>query len=159
MDVIDKAQLVALTREAQGNERKRKNLNLHDGASDLMQRMLNAFEPETYVRPHKHINPDKREVFVILTGKLLVLFFNDEGEIIKHVILNREQGVYGVEIEPNEWHTATGLSEGTVVYEIKDGPYIQAEDKNFAEWAPSEGSEEASQCVKNWLNQLGISLL
>ncbi len=158
MKVIDDTQLLELTSKAQVSERKRQNYNLHDGDHDLVQRMLNAFEPLTYVHPHKHVNPDKREAFIILKGRLLVIFFNEEGEIVKHVILDKETGQFALEIEPNEWHSATGLEEGTVVYEVKDGPYIQSEDKMFAKWAPSEGSKDADKYLRNCLSQLDINI-
>ncbi|MGQ1787688.1 WbuC family cupin fold metalloprotein [Saccharicrinis sp. GN24d3] len=158
MKLINAEHLETLTEQAQNSERKRKNYNFHDRDGDLVQRMLNAFEPNTYVRPHRHVNPDKREVFLILTGRLLVIFFNDEGEITDHAILDRETGQYGVEISSSEWHSTTGLEEGTVVYEIKDGPYYQSEDKNFAPWSPPEGSTEAHTYLKACLTYLNISV-
>ncbi len=157
MKFIERDQLDQLTSEAQQNSRKRKNFNFHFGDQDPVQRMLNAFEPKTYVRPHTHVNPDKREVFIILRGRLLVIFFNEKGNITKHVVLDNENGTYGVEIAPGEWHTATGLEKGTVVYEIKDGPYFQSEDKNFASWAPEEGAVGTETLVQSWLDQLGFS--
>ncbi len=156
MELIDKDVLSSLTHEAQQSERKRKNKNYHLGEQDPVQRMLNAFEPGTYVQPHTHENPDKREVFIILTGRLLVMFFNDAGDIINHVILDRELGQFAVEIKPCEWHTATGLEKGTVVYEIKDGPYNIMDDKNFADWSPKEGSSEAQKQLQSWLQELGV---
>ncbi len=156
MKEINDHLLSGLSDIAQGNSRKRKNYNFHQSDSDPVQRMLNAFEPGTYVQPHTHLSPDKREVFIILTGTLLVIFFDEKGSILKHVILNRESGVYGVEIVPGEWHTATSLEKGTVVYEIKDGPYVQIDDKNFAEWAPEENDENCTLHLKNWLEQLNI---
>jgi len=156
MDIIDKYELESLTREAQNSVRKRKNKNFHFGDEDPIQRMLNAFEPETYVRPHTHINTDKREVFIILNGRLLVIFFNEDGEIIKHIILDREEGIYALEIKPGEWHTATGLEKGTVVYEIKDGPYNVSDDKNFAKWAPEENTDEAQSQLQVWLKELNL---
>jgi cupin fold WbuC family metalloprotein len=159
MKKIDILHIKALTIQARANERKRKNMNYHVSDEDLIQRMLNAFEPGTYVHPHTHQNPDKREVFIILTGRLLVIFFDDEGNIIRHVILDRESGIFGVEIAPGEWHTATGLEEGTVVYEIKDGPYNAGDDKNFASWAPNEGESEASLQLNLWLKELGVEIM
>ncbi|WP_075589943.1 WbuC family cupin fold metalloprotein [Labilibacter marinus] len=156
MKLIELEKLDELTSDAQKNDRKRKNFNFHDVDDDPVQRMLNAFEPGTYVHPHTHTNPDKREVFIVLRGRLLVLFFNDKGEISRHVILDAEKGVFGVEIAAGDWHTATGLEKGTVVYEIKDGPYIQVEDKNFAKWAPKEGSEEAPLIIERWLKELNL---
>lgn len=156
MKLINSQEVTQLTKMAQKNKRKRKNLNFHLSDSDPVQRMLNAFEPNTYVQPHTHINPDKREVFLILEGKLLVIFFNYNGDVINHVILDRETGVYGVEILPGEWHSATGLVEGTVVYEIKDGPYDVKDDKNFASWAPNENTHDAEIMLKKWLAELGL---
>ncbi len=158
MEIIDKTILQSLTTEAQDNDRKRKNKNYHTNVKDPIQRMLNAFEPGTYVRPHIHKNPDKREVFIVLTGTLLVIFFNDEGVIIDHVILNREKGLFAVEIKPGEWHTVTGLENGTVVYEIKDGPYNVSDDKNFASWSPEEGTNASEIQLDKWLCDLGISI-
>lgn len=156
MKPINSQVITQLTKEAQECKRKRKSLNFHLSENDPVQRMLNAFEPDTYVQPHTHVNPDKREVFLILEGQLLVIFFNNEGDMINHVILDRETGMYGVEILPGEWHTATGLLEGTVVYEIKDGPYDVMDDKNFASWAPNENTPEAEEVLKKWLKELGL---
>ncbi len=111
-----------------------------------------------YVCPHTHLNPDKREVFIILKGKLLVIFFSEDGVIIDHVILDSASETYAVEIKPGEWHTATGLEEGTVVYEIKDGPYNVLDDKNFAVWAPKEGSVDAQNQLCEWMKELHIKI-
>ncbi len=157
MKIIDKVKLDKLTTQARNNDRKRQNYNCHDGDGDTLQRMINAFEPNTYVRPHRHKNPDKREVFVILRGRLLVMFFKDDGQITEHVILDSAKGQYAVEIAANEWHSATGLEPGTVVYEIKDGPYIQAMDKTFAPWAPAEDAAEAGGYLHTCLQELGIT--
>ncbi len=158
MRKIELIQINLLSKEAKSSKRNRKNFNFHNDESDLIQRMLNAFGLKTYVQPHVHIKPDKREVFLILTGRLLVIFFDDKGIIIDHVILDREAGVFGVEIAPGEWHSATGLTEGTVAYEIKDGPYDPADDKNFAPWAPPENDPEAVNYMERWLAKLEISI-
>ena len=156
MRLIDEEKLNGMTALAESSGRMRKNFNYHDGDNDLLQRMLNAFEPNTYVRPHAHVNPGKREVFIVLRGRLLVVFFDRHGKITKHIILDRDEGNYAVEIAPGEWHSATGLEKGTVVYEIKDGPYVQAEDKNFAAWSPEEGTEDARKILKKWLDELAL---
>ena len=59
MIIIDSKTLEDLSQKAKESKRKRINLNFHIGDSDLLQRFLNAMEPSTYVRPHKHENPDK----------------------------------------------------------------------------------------------------
>lgn len=150
MKLIDQKLLNRLSEQADSSERKRQNLNYHFGDSDVLQRMLNAFEPGTYVRPHKHEDPPKREVFILLRGRLLMLFFDDKGAVIHRQMLDQKAGKFAVEIAPGEWHMAISLERGTVVYEVKDGPYDPANDKQFASWAPEEGAPDANV----WLEKL-----
>jgi cupin fold WbuC family metalloprotein len=144
MKLIDKQLLDELSEKARNSERKRRNLNYHFGDDDLLQRMLNAFEPGTYVRPHKHKNPPKREVFILIRGRLLMLFFNDAGDVTRREMLDQKAGKFAVEIDPGEWHMAVSLEKETVVYEVKDGPYDPFNDKEFAPWAPEEGALDAN---------------
>ncbi len=138
---IDSGLLDAVSAQAKASERLRMNHNFHTDFADPINRMLNALEPDTYCRPHKHEDPDKREVFLVLRGKLAVLFFNDTGEVTEVVKLDATAGSYGVEIPPGVWHTLVCLEPNSVAYEVKDGPYLQPLDKNFAPWAPAEGEE------------------
>jgi cupin fold WbuC family metalloprotein len=155
MEIIDKELLDKITAKAVSVPRKRKNYNFHQLPSDPMNRMLNAFEPATYVRPHKHENPDKREVFILLQGRLAMMCFDNIGNVTDSVILDHATGNFGVEIPPGEWHTVVSLQTGTVVYELKDGPYNPDDDKYFAPWAPQEESDEAQQYLEKLLLMLG----
>ena len=56
----------------------------------------------------------------------------------------------GCEIEPRTWHTVVSLEPGSIVYEVKQGPYDPETDKEFASWAPAEGEER----VKEYLEKL-----
>ena len=150
-DFVEKLSVIAKQKE-----RKRTNHNFHSEGTDPLQRMLNALEPDSYVQPHKHENPDKREVFIILTGKLAVLEFNDNGEISGFVILSTETGNYAVEIPERTWHTIIALEPGTVVYEVKDGPYDPLIDKNFAKWAPEEGSAHVTEYMNSLVKKLEL---
>ncbi|MEA3445992.1 MAG: WbuC family cupin fold metalloprotein [Bacteroidota bacterium] len=148
--IVNKQALSGLSNEAAKSTRLRKNLNFHEFAEDTLQRMLNAFEPDTYICPHKHENPDKRELFILLKGKILIVIFDDSGAVSDSVLLDREKGNYAVEIAPRTWHTVISLEKGSVAFEIKDGPYNNETDKIFAPWAPSENSPEAGK----YLNKL-----
>jgi len=148
MIVIDEKVLNELSARAKASSRQRMNLNYHCGDSDVLQRMLNAMEPPTYVRPHKHENPDKREVFVILKGRFAVIIFDDNGQIEACNFLDRDKGNYAIEIPPKKWHMIISLEENSVYYELKDGPYNVLNDKQFAEWAPEEGSENAIEYLE-----------
>lgn len=150
MILIDTAMLDGLSKQATIAARQRQGSNFHATLNDPLQRMLNAFEPGTYVRPHRHMEMQKREVFVILRGRLLVILFDDNGGETQRIVLDANQGNHAIEIAPDEWHMATALEPGTVVYEIKDGPYDVATDKQFAPWAPDENDPTA----REWLNRL-----
>jgi len=151
--IVSPELLDELSQKAMNSSRKRLNHNFHDDLADPINRMLNAFEPGTYIQPHKHENPDKREVFIVLRGSLVVVFFDNLGIPTDFVLLDRDKGNYAVEIPVGVWHSLFSLESGSVVYEVKDGPYLPISDKNFASWAPKEGHPECAEYLKNLISQ------
>jgi cupin fold WbuC family metalloprotein len=154
---IDQLLTDKITAEAVVSNRKRKNNNFHRFPEDTLQRLINAMEPGTYIHPHKHENPDKREAFLVLKGTLLVVEFDEQGNIIDHILLNRDLGNFGTEISERTYHTIISLEGGSVAYEVKDGPYDPADDKYFAPWAPTENSPECAAYINSILAKLNIS--
>ena len=155
---IDQTLAKTTSVRAAASPRRRKNFNFHREPSDTLQRLLNAIEPFSYIQPHKHEDPDKREVFFILTGRMLVVEYNDAGEITDHVILDQNTGNYAVEIPERTWHSIISLEPGSVSYEFKDGPYNPIDDKNFASWAPKEGDPDTRTFILDILNKLNIKI-
>lgn len=153
---IDKNLLDPVSSEARSLPRRRKNYNFHREYSDTLQRLLNAMEPMSYIQPHKHEDPDKREAFIALRGRILVVEFDEKGNIAGHIILDPLNGVYGAEIPERTFHTIVSLESGSVAYELKDGPYSPIDDKNFASWAPAEGSPDAVSYLRDLLRKLDI---
>jgi len=145
LKIISNKLLSELSQKAALLPRKRLNLNFHEELTDPINRMLNAFEPGTYIQPHKHENPDKREVFIILKGALVVVIYDESGNPTDFALLDSKKGTYALEIPPGVWHSVISLESGTVVYEIKDGPYLPISDKNFASWAPKEGDPNCDE--------------
>jgi cupin fold WbuC family metalloprotein len=143
MTKIDSTFISGMITEAKNSARKRKNHNFHKVPEDTLQRMLHAMEPDTYIQPHKHENPDKREAFIILKGTVAVVQFDEEGNVQDHIIMNHGTGNFGVDIQPGTWHTLICLETESVVYEVKDGPYNPSDDKQFAGWAPEERDPDA----------------
>ncbi len=154
MKKIDRNILNETSDKAKLSERKRMNLNFHPQLDDGLQRMLNAVDLGTYIQPHKHENPDKVEVFLVLRGRIAVVEFDDFGNITDYTILDYNKENYGAEIAPRTWHTIISLENGSVAYEIKNGPYNQAVDKDFASWAPKEGDSNTDEFIKKILSQL-----
>jgi cupin fold WbuC family metalloprotein len=156
MIIIDNKLLDVVSAQAKVSPRRRKNYNFHKDYSDTLQRLLNAMEPLSYVQPHKHEDPDKREVFFALRGRIALIEFDDLGNITGHTLLDPLNGIFGAEIPERTFHTIIPLDPETVAYEVKDGPYRMIDDKNFASWAPKEGSAEATDYLKGILKKLGI---
>jgi cupin fold WbuC family metalloprotein len=155
---IDDALVSEVSSRAAASARRRMNHNFHPKASDRLQRMLNAMEPGTYIQPHKHENPDKTEAFFCLRGRLLVVEYDDDGNIVDHIILDSRTANYGCELPPRTWHSIISLEAGSVAYEVKDGPWDPADDKHFAPWAPKEGDADTGAFIQFIVNSLGISV-
>ena len=156
MKIINNQLLTAVSAQAKVSPRKRQNYNFHETLDAVVQRMLNALEPGTYVCPHKHESPDKIEAFIILTGKALVAEFDDTGNITTFSIIESGSDVYGVEIQPRTWHCIVPLVPGTMVYEAKEGPFSPLTDKNFAPWAPKEGTPGCDEYTRELLKKCGL---
>ena len=151
INTVSSADLAALVVEAQNAPRKRMNLNLHPALTDPVQRLLNAFEPGTYVRPHRHSDPGKWEFFAILHGRALVLAFDAAGIVQERHELAPAGAVQVIEIAAGTWHTLAALESGTLLLEVKPGPYTPAGPQDFAPWAPAEDSSEAV-ALERWLH-------
>jgi len=156
MEKINTQLLKSLNQTAGASPRKRINHNFHEGPGDPLQRMLNAMQPGTYLQPHKHENPDKREVFIALTGRFVVIQFYDDGSIADHMILDPAMKEVGAEVGARTYHTIISLAPDSVIYELKDGPYDPADDKHFADWAPAEGDPGCNAYLLHLLDLLNI---
>lgn len=109
-----------LIAEAKASPRLRKNYNLHASTSDSVQRMFNAMEPGTIVPIHRHKSVN--ETMILLRGKMKVIEY-DENYSPTSTILDINSGNIGVHIKSCVWHTVEVLEKGTVVFEVKEGPY------------------------------------
>ena len=135
-DFIDTSRLAALCEAARLSPRGRSHLLLHAGHHDQVQRLLIALEPATYVRAHKH--SVQWEMLVLLRGQVDILLLSDEGTLSRRVTLNSAAPV--IQIPMLQCHSAISLESGSVVIEVKPGPYRANE---FLSWAPEEGSDAA----------------
>ena len=51
----------------------------------------------------------------------------------------------GVEIPSNTWRTVLAHESGSVLLEVKKGPFNPSAAKDLAPWAPAEGSASANK--------------
>ena len=156
MKKIDKNLIAELAEKAGNSPRQRINFNFHKVPSDPLQRLLNVMQPGTYLQPHKHENPDKREVFLALTGRFLAVEFDEQGNIADSMILDPLNGNFAAEVPARTYHSIICLEPDSAIYELKDGPYDPADDKNFAKWAPKEGDQGCVAYMNKILHLCGI---
>ncbi|MCX7633465.1 MAG: WbuC family cupin fold metalloprotein [Turneriella sp.] len=133
--------LDALTVRAKSSPRLRTNHNFHKTYEENPNRFLNVMARGTYFTPHRHSDPPKSETFLVLRGRIIFLTFQEDGEIATANRLG-EDADYGIDIAPGVWHTILVETETAVCFEIKPGPYVPANDKDFAPWAPREGEKD-----------------
>jgi cupin fold WbuC family metalloprotein len=141
--IIDQQLLDLLSSQAQENPRLRKNYNLHPSDDSCCHRLLNAIEPGSYIRPHRHMDPAKDESFIILRGMLGIITFDESGAITEKIVLTAGNESLAANIPHGVFHAAVSLAIGTVFFEAKAGPYMPLTEAEQASWAPEEGTPAA----------------
>ena len=120
--IIDKAILDDLSAKAKASPRLRLSMDLRNSASDSSQRMLNAIEPGSPLPIHRHRKSS--ETAVCLRGRLVEEFYDELDRICTEAIELRPDGpVVALNNPIGQWHTVRALESGTVIMEVKDGPY------------------------------------
>ena len=138
--LVDTALLDRKSEDAAKSKRKREIHTFHLDNEDNLQRMLNAVQPGSYIRPHRHLEPPKAETIVILRGSLGYVPFDEQGNPVdrQFILLDAGRGAFAVDSRAGLWHTFFALEENTVLFEVKPGPYNPNTAKDFAHWAPEE---------------------
>jgi len=148
MKRIDKNLLTTLSTQAATAPRLRAHHNLHPHLDDPIQRLCIAMETGTYVRPHRHMQPETWEILLILSGAVALLIFNDSGRVLERIEMAAGGEVTAVEIPANTWRAVASLKAGTVVFEVKRGPYAPITEANYAPWSPADGVQAES--LESW---------
>ena len=137
--------LDALSARAAESPRRRTNLNFHDTPEHPANRMLNAMEPDSYVRPHRHAGALKDETFVVVKGAFGVVLFDENGNVSHTAVLRAGGDLIGAHLPAGVFHSIVSLEPASVFFEVKAGPYDPAAAKDWAPWAPEEGAAEAAK--------------
>lgn len=148
MKVVTRELLARVTAEALQSPRLRKNHNIHPSDESRCHRLLNAIEPASYIRPHRHLDPEKNEAFILMSGSLGIILFADNGAVTETVLLSRTNGNLAADIPHGLYHTALSLETGTIFYEAKAGPYLPLTEDEKASWAPEEGDPAAQKFLE-----------
>lgn len=142
----------SIAEQARSSPRQRKNHNFHEH-DDRVQRFLNVLQPGTYVRPHRHVRPvdaDGFEFFLVLQGAIGILILNESGSVIHTEKISATGTTRGVELGEGMFHTLIALEPDTVMFELKEGPYVPIDDKDFLPQFPLENTPDAKQWIQTW---------
>ncbi|MBD1822277.1 WbuC family cupin fold metalloprotein [Cyanobacteria bacterium FACHB-DQ100] len=142
----------SIAEQARSSPRQRKNHNFHEH-HDRVQRFLNVLQPGTYVRPHRHVRPadaDGFEFFLVLQGAIGILILNESGSVIHTEKISATGTTRGVELGEGMFHTLIALEPDTVMFELKEGPYVPMDDKDFLPQFPLENTPDAKQWIQTW---------
>ena len=142
IQVVDAVAIAELLGKAASSERKRTHLLLHGGHHDPVQRMVIALEPGTYLRPHRH--SEQWEILALLRGACDLLKFDAQGQVTGRIAMSDRSPV--VQIAIGTWHGLYIRDRGTMLLEVKPGPYRPNE---FADWAPPEGDAAVAQYLQS----------
>lgn len=132
--LVDQTVLDALTARAKESPRLRMNLDLRNSPADGSQRMLNAIEPGTVLPIHRH--PTTSETVVCLRGHFQEYFYDADGRLTETIDL-RPGGIL-LNIPAGQWHNLESFESGTVLLEVKDGPYAPIGPEDILEISPSK---------------------
>jgi cupin fold WbuC family metalloprotein len=146
--VLSNEALQSTVEASRHGPRRRMIQPFHRSEDDTLHRMFNAVQPDSYIRPHRHLKPPKAEAWIVLRGKVVFFTFEEDGVIRDCIELRASGPAFGVDLVPGVFHTLLAMEPATVVYEVKPGPYSASTDKAFARFAPAEGTTEASQYLE-----------
>ena len=127
--IIDQKLKDELSALAKANPRKRMNKDLRTSSNDQSQRMLNALEPDTIIPIHRHIK--STETLVILRGKIVERYYNDNREVIEEISMSPNGDIPMISIPVGQWHDLICQESGTVIYESKDGAFEPISDNDI----------------------------
>ena len=127
---ITQAILDELTAQAKASPRLRMNRDLRNSEADQSQRMLNAIEPGSPLPIHRHQKTS--ETVVCLRGKLMWEFFDElERRCTERIELSPNGPMVALNVPIGQWHTVHALESGSVILEVKDGPYEPISDADI----------------------------
>lgn len=127
--LIDEKLLNSVTEKALTSPRLRMNHNFHEKLDAPAQRLLNALEPGTVLPVHRHQHTD--ETYIVLRGFITVIFYNENNLPVEEFEVSPQKGVYGIHIPAGQWHTLEVMETGTVIFEVKDGPYTPLKEEDM----------------------------
>lgn len=156
---VDGADIEFLKMKASESANGRARICVHQSNGDGVHQMIIALHHSTYVPPHRH--PKKAESFHVIDGRVVIVFFEDDGATRQVVDLEAPgaERPFMHRVSEPLFHTVIPISEIVVFQEITDGPFDPTQVE-FAPWAPDASDQNAvakfkSRLLTNRLSDAG----
>jgi cupin fold WbuC family metalloprotein len=140
---LDRRLFEQLSEQAAQSPRLRQHHNLHE-MSEPCHRLAVGLQPGTYIAPHRHLSADKAESLLVLQGRLGLLLFDGDGNLVQTRELSAGGDCVGVDVPPGVFHALVVLEADSILFECKAGPYRPLGEGEQALWAPREGDAEVA---------------
>ena len=131
--------------------KKKSRICCHIDIKDKTHEMIIVLMKDSYVRPHIHPS-NKSESYMVISGKMSVLIFDNHGKIKKIINLgNCSSGKnFYYRTSKGYWHMPLATSKYCVYHETYSGPFVKNKDVKYASWAPDESDLfKAQSYIKN----------
>ena len=150
MKVFSSQFFKVLLSAASKSHRLRAHANVHHSYTDQCQKLFNAIQANSYIRPHRHSLDPKEECLIAIKGLFGLIMFTDKGIIESITLFGSEKYseklsiAAGLEFPAGVWHTVISLEDYSILFEVKSGPFDPSLAKEMAPWAPEEGTQYAN---------------
>ena len=118
---------------------------MRENKDKLLHQMVICHKKGAIIRPH--VNTTGPKSYVLISGSMIVVFFDDFGNIIKHLRMSSTNSNKIVYWDLPFFHTILVKSNSVCFLETTLGPHIETK---YASWAPSSLVE-----LKKWSSELG----
>ena len=130
------------------NSQRRRSPKIIHKKGDYINKVFNFILSSSYMQPHLHPGIEKIEKMYLLRGSFALIIFDEKGEIIESIILEKGKKEI-VSVPAFTWHTYVMLTDQVIVYEEMEGVYHPSSWKEMAPWAPQEDSPQAALYLEN----------
>lgn len=145
--ILSHAYTEFLVNDANTNDRKRSRINFHPSPTSQVQEMVIALNKNTRLEVHRHL--DKSESFHIIYGTLMVVLFDNFGNIIDEITLSSSGPTIYYRLDNAIDHLVIPLSNYVLMHETTCGPFVQG-DACVPHWSSTTQGQDRIESIRKF---------
>lgn len=118
-------------------------ISLHTSPEEELHDMIIGMREGSFVYPHKH---KKSESYHIIEGRIALIYFDEEGNIVHTVIMSRDDTLVA-RVDKESYHAIISFSDA-VYHECRIGPFVPETDSVFAPWCENDKDAFMNDIIK-----------